>query len=83
MASAAVSRDSVRIESSCGTPVFLFQSILFLAALGLCSCVRAFSTCIMEWLPSLWCPGSSLWWLHLLQSVGSKAHGLRSCDAQV
>ena len=51
MASAAVSRDSVRIESSCGTPVFLFQSILFLAALGLCSCVRAFSTCIMEWLP--------------------------------
>ena len=28
---------------------------------------------------SLWCAGFSLWWLHLLQSMGSRCMGFSSC----
>ena len=31
----------------------------------------------------LWCAAFSLRWLHLLQSMGSRAHGLCSCGTQV
>ena len=57
MGSVAVSRDSVRIESNCGTPVFFFfffSLFLFLAAPVLCSSVWVFSTCIRRGYSSLW-----------------------------
>ena len=54
---------------------------LVLAVLGLCCCVRAFSSCHER---GLQCAGFSLSWLLLLQSTGSRhaasvvvTHGLQ------
>ena len=52
---------------------------LFLAALGLCCCVRAFSSCGERGYSSQWCAGFLLWWLLLLQSMGSRRLGFSSC----
>ena len=50
---------------------------LFLAALGLLCCVRAFSSC-GEGYPWLWRAGFSLQWLLLLWSTGSRLAGSRA-----
>ena len=59
---------------------FLFY--LFLTALGLCSCARAFSGCGEGGSSSLQCVGFSLWWLLLLWSTGSRRAGFSSCGTQ-
>ena len=55
---------------------------LFLAALGLCCCVRAFSSCSERGYSSLRCVGFSLRWLLLLLSMGPRRAGFSSCGAQ-
>ena len=52
---------------------------LFLAALGLCCCAQAFSSCGAQ--ASLY-GGFSLWWLLLLQSTDHRARRLSGCGAQ-
>ena len=59
---------------------FLFI-YLFLAMLGLCCCARAFSSCGERGLLFVWCMGFSLWWLLLLQSMGSRCTGFSSCGS--
>ena len=49
---------------------------LCLAALGLCCCLQAFSTCSKRGLLSS-CTGFSLRWLLLLQSPSSMVHELQ------
>ena len=52
---------------------------LFLAALGLCCCMQAFSSCSERGCSSLRCARFSLWWLHVLWSTGPSVvvvHGL-------
>ena len=53
--------------------LFYFIYLLFLAALGLCCCVWAFSSCGEQGLLFL------LRWLLLLQSAGSRHAGFSSC----
>ena len=53
---------------------------LFMAALGLCFCVRAFSNCVEQGgYSSLQCTGFLLLWLLLLRSMGSRHTGFSSC----
>ena len=53
---------------------------LFLAALGLHCCSRAFSCCSSQRLLSNYSAQGFSWWLLLLQSTCSRAHGLQqSC----
>ena len=56
--------------------------ILFLAALGLCCCTRAFSSCSERGYFSLQCAGVSLQWLLLLWSMGSRRAGFSSCGSR-
>ena len=52
--------------------------------LGLCCWTQAFSSCGEGGCySSLRCLGCSLWWLLLLQSMSSKAHGLQSSGSVV
>ena len=61
---------------------FIYFIYLFLAALGLHCCVRAFYSC-GEWgYSSLRCVGFSLRWLLLLRSTGSRHAGFSSCGVQ-
>ena len=67
--------------SVCVCLIFIY---LLLAALGLCCCTRAFSSCRVRASLPLWCTGFLLQWLLLLQSMCSRAsvvavHGLSSC----
>ena len=56
---------------------FKTNFFFFLAILGLCYCVWTSSSC-SEWgYSSLWFVGVSLWWLLLLQSMGSRVYGLQ------
>ena len=55
---------------------------LFLAALGLCCCVRASSSCSERGYSSLWCAGFSLRWLLLLRSMGFRRAGFSSCGSR-
>ena len=58
---------------------FKFYLFVFMAPLGLCCCMRAFSRC-GEWgYSSLWCTGFSLGWLLPLWSTGSGPCRLSSC----
>ena len=77
-------------SSGDGTEVFIFYFlnlfilfILFLAALGLRCCARAFSSCGEQGYSSLWCTGFSLQWLLLLRSTGSRHAGFGSCGLRV
>ena len=54
---------------------FCFIYFLFLAALGLFCCTRAFSSCSEQGYSSLQCAGFSLRWLLLLRSTGSRHAG--------
>ena len=54
---------------------FIYFIYLFLAALGLRCCARAFSSCDERGLLLLQCVGFSLQWLLLLQSTGSRRVG--------
>ena len=59
------------------------QQFIYLIVLGLPCCVRAFSS-FGEWgLLCLWCMGFSLWWILLLQSIGSRCVGFGSCSFQL
>ena len=65
--------------------LFCFLNISFyylftLAVLGLCCCTRASLQLQKAELLLLWCGGFSLRWPFLLKSVGSRVHGLSSCD---
>ena len=61
-------------QLTCLWAQFLFPFNLFLAALDLCCCMRAFSSCGEQGLLSR-CSGFSLWWLPLLGSKGSRCVG--------
>ena len=63
--------------------ILLYFLTLFLAALGLCCCMWAFSSCskVGDY-SSLRCTGFSLHWLLLLQSTGSRCIGFSSCGTQ-
>ena len=68
-----------------GDSIFFFKKFivfiyLFLAALGLCCCTRAFSSCGGYSL--LWCMGFSSRWLLLLRSTGSRCVGFSSCGSR-
>ena len=52
--------------------IYLFY---FLAVVGPCCCMRAFSSCCDQEILFVWCTGFSLWWLLLLQSTGSRVLG--------
>ena len=54
----------------------------FLAALGLCCCVRAFSSCSERGLLFVMVTGFSLQWLLLLWSTGSRHMGFSSCGTR-
>ena len=54
---------------------------LFLAALGLCCCTRAFSSCGERGLLFVVVRGFSLRWLLLLWSTGSRHTGFSSCGS--
>ena len=59
------------------------QQFICLVVLDLPCCVRVFSRC-GEWgLLCLWCMGFSLWWVLLLQSIGSRCVGFGSCSFQL
>ena len=65
--------------------IFIFINLfiyLFLAALGLHCCVRAFSSCASGGYSLLQCVGFSLWWLLLLRSAGSRRAGFSSCTTR-
>ena len=52
-----------------------------MAALGLCCCVWAFSSCGEQGpLSSFWCAGFSLQWLLLSWRPGSRHMGFSSCS---
>ena len=56
---------------------------LFLAALGLCCCAWAFSSCSEQGLLfPVRCTGFSLRWLLLLRSTGSRYAGFSSCGTR-
>ena len=57
----------------------LFFIYLFLSALGLRCCTRAFSSCGKWGYSLLWCSGFLLRWLLLLRSAGSRRAGFSSC----
>ena len=57
---------------------FFFKIYLFIVALGLCCCTRAFSTYSKQGCSSLWCSCFSLQWLLLLWSSGSRHRGFSS-----
>ena len=62
---------------------FIYFIYLFLAALGLCCCTWAFSSCSHSGgYSSLWCVGFSLRWLLLLRSTGTRREGFSSCGAR-
>ena len=61
---------------------FIYFIYLFLAALGLHCCARAFSSCGKRGLLFVAVRGFSLWWLLLLQSTGSRCTGFSSCGSQ-
>ena len=70
-------------------PSIFFLIYLFWAALGLCCCTRAFSSCGEQGYSSFWCVGFSLRCLLLLRSMalGARASvvvacGLSSCGTQ-
>ena len=74
--------------SCCGSLVYFFGFLkfilfiyLFLAALGLRCCARAFSIVPSGVYSSLRCTGYSLRWLLLLQSMGSRCTGFSSCGS--
>lgn len=61
--------------------IFLFRTYSFGAVLGICGCMRAFSSGRKQGLPPgqearaapwLWDAGSSLWWLLRLRNTGSE-----------
>ena len=54
---------------------------LFMAALGLRCCTRAFSSCGERGYSLLWFAGFSWRWLLLLQSMGCRCAGFSSCGA--
>ena len=62
--------------------LFILFYYLFLAALGLRCCARAFSSCGEQGLLFIAVPGFSLWWLLLLRSTGSRRVGFSSCGSQ-
>ena len=74
--------------------VFFFNLFLFLAALGLRCCTRAFSGCgergllfftvrgLLIAVASLVAEGFSLQWLLLLWNMGSRRRRLSSCGAR-
>ena len=61
---------------------FLRFMCLFLAVLGLCWCVGAFSSCRSRGYCSLLWVAFSLWWLLLLQRTGSRHARFRSCGSR-
>ena len=64
-------------------PFFFFFLInIFLAALGLRSCVQVFSSCGERGYSSLWCMDFSLRWLLLLRSTGFRHMGFSSCGTR-
>ena len=70
--------------------IFLFKIIyLFLTILDLCFCIGLSLVVTSEDYSPLWCTGFLLWWLLLLQSMGSRHTGfhsyilwLSSCSSQ-
>ena len=75
-------QESVCQESVCFF-FFIYLIYLFLAVLGLCCCVQAFSSCSESGgYSSLWCAGFSLRWLLLLRSTGSRCAGFSSCGTR-
>ena len=54
-----------------------------MAALDLCCCTRAFSSCGGRGYSSMRCAGLPLWWLLLLQSAGSRHKGFSSSCGSV
>ena len=54
-----------------------FYLFLFLSMLGLCCCEGFFPLWRVEVTHQMWCTGLSLQWLLLLQSRGSRVHGLQ------
>ena len=61
--------------------MFLFFK-LFLAALGLCCCMWAFSSCGELGLLFITVLSFSFWWLLLLQNMGFRYAGINSCSIQ-
>ena len=61
---------------------FVLFIYLFLSALGLRCCARAFSSCSEQGYSSLWCTGFLLQWLLLLWSTGSRRAGSSSCGTR-
>ena len=64
-------------------PILFFLINLFIfgytGSLLLCT---GFSLVAMSWgCSSFWCVGFSLWWLLLLQNMGSRHPGFRTCSA--
>ena len=59
----------------------IYFMYLFLTALGLRCCARAFSSCSERGLLSVAVCSFSLWWLLLLQSTGSRHMGFSSCGS--
>ena len=59
--------------------IFLFKIIyLFLTILDLCFCIGLSLVVTSEDYSPLWCTGFLLWWLLLLQSMGSRHTGFHS-----
>ena len=66
-----------------GSPKFIYLIYLFLAVLGLCCSVRAFSSRgELGGYSSLLCTGFSLQWLLLLWSTGSRHAVFSSCSSR-
>ena len=61
---------------------FIYLIYLFLAALRLHCCARAFSSCSERGYSSLQCASFSLRWLLLLRSTGSRRTGFSTCGAR-
>ena len=59
--------------------LLLTDCLIFLAALGLCCCAKAFSSCATWGYPLFPYTGFSLQRLLLLQSAGSRRTGSSSC----
>ena len=74
-------------ERVCSKVFFFFNRFIYLFIyFGLCwvfVAVHRLSLVVASWGYSLlWCVGFSLWWLLLLQSMGSRHAGFSSCVSQ-
>ena len=71
--------DSQIHDDRCWLFYYYYYYLIFIYFLGLHCCARAPLVAASGGYSSLWCVGFSLWWLLLLQNMGSRHASFSSC----